>query len=125
MYHLFITAFTERRIKTFRRCFFYGKQYAKKIIKERKEKIDNGKNEDKINQTIQTDVKFERKVNSNLLLFPYQGEKGLHLTKSLKTNLKMLLPSTVKANICFTGKKLSACFQIKVKTKFEHKHDII
>ena len=60
-----------------------------------------------------------------MLLLPYQGEKGLHLTKSLKRNLKSLLSSTVKANIGFTGKKLSTCFQIKNQTKFEHKHDIV
>ena len=60
-----------------------------------------------------------------MLLLPYQGEKGLHLTKSLKRNLKSLLCSTVKANIGFTGKKLSRCFQIKDQTKFEHKHDIV
>ena len=60
-----------------------------------------------------------------MLLLPYQGEKGLHLTKSLKINLKSLLPSTVKANIVFTGKKLSRYFQIKDQTKFEHKYDIV
>ena len=42
----------------------------------------------------------------------------------MKRNLKSILPSTVKANISFTG-KFSACFQIKDQTKFEHKHDII
>ena len=97
----------------------------KKILKEEKEKIDNRNNADKNKHTIQTDVKFESKDKSHLLLLPYQGEKGLHLTKSLKRNLKSLLPSTVKANIGFTGKKLSTCFQIKNQTKFEHKHDII
>ena len=75
--------------------------------------------------TIQTDVKFESIDKSHLLLLPYQGEKGLDLTKSWKRNLKSLLPSTVKANIGFTGKKLSTCFQIKEQTKFEHKYDII
>ena len=45
--------------------------------------------------------------------------------KSLKRNLKILLPSAVKVDIGFTGKKLSTCFQIKDQTKFEHKHDII
>ena len=49
----------------------------------------------------------------------------MHLTRSLKRNLKSLLPSTVKAKIGFTGKKLSTSFQIKDQTKFEHKHDII
>ena len=97
----------------------------KKILKEETEKIDIRNNADKIKDTIQTDVKFESKDKSHLLLLPYQGEKGLHLTKSLKRHLKSLLPSTVKANIGFTGKKLSTRFQIKYQTKFEHKHDII
>ena len=60
-----------------------------------------------------------------MLLLPYQGEKGWHLTKSLKRNSKSLLPSTVKANIGSTGKKLGTCFQIKDQTKFEHKRHII
>ena len=49
----------------------------------------------------------------------------MYLTNSLKRNLKSYFPSTVKANIGFTGKKLSTSFQIKDQTKFEHKHDII
>ena len=97
----------------------------KKILKEEKEKIDNRNNADKNKHTIQTDVKFESKDKSHLLLLPYQGEKGLHLTKSLKRNLKSLLQNTVKANIGFTGKNLSTCFQNKDQIKFEHKHDII
>ena len=97
----------------------------KKIPKEEKEKIDNTSNADKNKYTIQTDVKFESKVKSHLLLLPYQGEKELHVTKSLKRNLKTFLPSTVKANIGFTGKKLSTCFQVKNQAKFKHKHDII
>ena len=72
---------------------------------EVKEKIDNRHNTARKKHTI------------HLLLLPYQGEKGLHLTKSLKRNLKSLLPSTVKSNIDFTGKKLSTCFQIKDQTK--------
>ena len=97
----------------------------KKILKKEKEKIDNRNNADKNEHIIQADVKFQSKYKSHLLLLPCQGEKGLHLTRSLKRNLKSLLPSTVKANIGFTGKKLSTCFQIKDQTKFEHKHDII
>ena len=89
------------------------KWVVKKILMEVKEKIDNRHNTARKKHTI------------HLLLLPYQGEKGLHLTKSLKRNLKSLLPSTVKSNIDFTGKKLSTCFQIKDQTKLEHKHDII
>ena len=97
----------------------------KKILNEEKEKIDNRNHADKNKLTTQTDVKFESKGKSHLLLLPYQGEKGLHLTKSLKRNLKSLLQNTVKANIGFTGKNLSTCFQNKDQIKFEHKHDII
>ena len=97
----------------------------KKILKEEKEKIDNRNNADKNKQTIQTDVKLESKDKSYLLLLPNQGEKDLHLTKLLKRNLESPFLSTVKANVGFTGKKLSTCFQIKDQTKFEHKHDII
>ena len=89
------------------------KWVVKKILMEVKEKIDNRHNTARKKHTI------------HLLLLPYQGEKGLHLTKPLKRNLKSLLPSTVKSNIDFTGKKLSTCFQIKDQTKFEHTHDII
>ena len=98
---------------------------AKKILKEQKEKIDTRNNADKNKHTIQTAAKFESEDKSLLLLLLCQGKKGLHLTKSFKRNLKSLLPSTVKANIGFAGKKLGTCFQIKDQTKFEHKHDIV
>ena len=65
------------------------------------------------------------KIKSHLLLLSYQSEKSLLLTKSLKSNLKRLSPSTVKAKVGFTGKKLSTCFQIKNQTKSKHKHDIV
>ena len=87
--------------------------------------VHNMKNVDKSNPTVQTDAKLERKDKSHLLLLSYQGEKGFHLTKSLKRTLRRILPSTVKANIGFTGKKLRTCSQIKDQTKFDHKHDII
>ena len=113
----------------------------KKILKQEKEKIDNRNKADKNKHTVHTDEKFESKGKNHLLMLPvrtdakfaskgksyllmlpYQSEKGLHLTKLLK---KSLLPSTVEANIGFTDKKLSTCFQIKDQTKFEHTHDIV
>ena len=92
-------------------------QVVEKILKEKKEKIDNRNNADKNKHPLRTYAKIESKDQSHLFLLPYQGEKGLHLTKSLKINLKNLLPSTVKANIVFTGKNLSTCFQIKEPNK--------
>ena len=48
------------------------------------------KNNFKNKHTVQAHSKFESKDKSHLLLLPYQGEKCLHLTKSLKRNLKSL-----------------------------------
>ena len=75
LYHLFIIAFTERRIKTIGRCFFVMKNnfpiwVVKKILKEEKERIDNRNNADKSKHTVQTDAKFERKDKNYLLLLP-------------------------------------------------------
>ena len=97
----------------------------KKILKEGKEKIDNRNNADKNKHTVQADSKFESKEKSNLLLSPNQSEKGFSLQKCIEKKFKNLLPSTVKVNIGFTGKKLSTCIQIKDQTKFEYKHDIV
>ena len=50
--------------------------------------LDNRKSADKNNHTLETDVKSESEGKSHLFLLPYQSEKGLHLTKSLKKNYK-------------------------------------
>ena len=39
--------------------------------------------------------------------------------------MKTLLPTNIRTKIAFTGSKLSTCFQVKDKTKFEHNHDIV
>ena len=44
--------------------------------------------------------------------------------KSLKRNLRRLLPSTVKGSIGFTGKKLNNIFRLRT-TKSEQKCDIV
>ena len=36
-----------------------------------------------------------------------------------------MLPSNIKLQVSFTGNKLSSSFNIKDKTKFEHRHDVI
>ena len=39
--------------------------------------------------------------------------------------MKTLLPTNIRTKIASTGSKLSMCFQVKDKTKFEHNHDIV
>ena len=60
-----------------------------------------------------------------MLLLPYQGDKGIELSKSLKRNLTKHLPNNVKTQVTFASQKLSTQFNVEDRTKFEHKHDVI
>ena len=64
-------------------------------------------------------------TKKHILLLPYQGDKGISLTKLLKRNLNEHLPNNVKRQVTFTGQKLNTEFNVKDRTKFEHKHDVI
>ena len=43
----------------------------------------------------------------------------------MRKRLKTLLPHNVKTDVAFQGKQLRSCFNIKDKTKFPHKHDLV
>ena len=60
-----------------------------------------------------------------MLLLPYQGDICIGLTKSLKRNLDKHLRNNVKTQVTFTGQKPSTQFNVKDRTKFKHKHDVI
>ena len=89
--------------------------FVRQILKKEKEKIDNRNNADKNKHFVKTDVKCESKDKSHLLLLPYQGEKGLHLTKLLKRNLKSLLRSTVKVILALQLKNSAHVFKLRTK----------
>ena len=76
--------------------------------------------------SIKVPIKFENKnEKQHLLPILYQGEKGDYLIKSMKRNLKKILPNNVKPQITYTGRKLGSLFQTTDQTIFEHKHDVI
>ena len=64
-------------------------------------------------------------LKRHFLVLPYQVQKGDFIIKSIKKRLKTLLADNVKTNIGFQVKQLSSCFNIKNKTKFPHKHDLV
>ena len=64
-------------------------------------------------------------LKPHILVLLYQGQKDDLIIKSMKKRLKTLLPDNVKTNVAFQGKQLCSCFNIKDKTKFLHKHDLI
>ena len=64
-------------------------------------------------------------MTKNIVLWYHIKEKKREqVIKSVRKIVKRLLPSNIKVQVSFTG-KLSSCFIIKDKIKFEHKHDVI
>ena len=55
------------------------------------------------------------------LILPYAGPKGNTIIKTMNNSLKCFLPINVKTRVPYTGQKLGTKFQIKDKTKDQHK----
>ena len=64
-------------------------------------------------------------TKKHMLLLLYQAEIGIRLTKLLRRNSDKHLPNNIKMQVTFTGQKLSTQFNIKDRTRFEQKHDVI
>ena len=76
-------------------------------------------------QAIQQQITADAARNNHFLLVPYESEKGEHLIKSMERRTSNLLPPQIKTQVAYTGKKLSTCFNVKDKSKFEHQHDVV
>ena len=63
-------------------------------------------------------------MKRQLLVFPYQVQKGYFIIKSLKI-LETLLLDNIKPGEAFQGKQLSSCFNIKDKIEFPQQHDVV
>ena len=50
--------------------------------------------------------KLPTNSKSYTLLLPYTGQKGKHLTRSLRKDMHHTLPENLQARICYTGTKL-------------------
>ena len=85
----------------------------------------NISNENEAVQTSNQIIVEKHDGKKNFLMIPYQREKGEQVIKSVRKTIKRLLPRNIKVQVCLTGNKLSSRFNIKDKTKFEHRHDVI
>ena len=61
----------------------------------------------------------------SFITLPYKGQPGEKVLKSFKTTLHRSLPNNIETKVVYTGTKLGSNFQIKDKTKFDHKHDLV
>ena len=63
-------------------------------------------------------------VRKQTLLLPHAGQNRCTLINSLKTHLKKILPSNVKADIVYTEIKLSGTSNVADKTSFQEQQDL-
>ena len=83
----------------------------------------NVSNEIEATQTSNQTILEKHDDKKCLLMIPHKRRKGEQVINSVRKTIKRLLPRNIKVSL--TGNKLSSCFNIKDKTKFEHRHDVI
>ena len=79
----------------------------------------------KATQTSNQTIVEKHDDKKHLLMIPDWGEKGEHVIKSIRKTVRRLLPSNIKVQVPFTGNKFGSCFNIKNKTKFDRRYDVI
>ena len=103
--------------RTFKEINNYPHWIISKVIKEIKNKqayqrnISQGNNNEDQKQ--------------HLLVLPYKHCNGEQVVNSMGKRLNVVLPRNVKLRTCYTGKRLSSCFKIKDKKKFDHEHNLV
>ena len=60
------------------------------------------------NISTESEVSPVTDLKRNLLVLPYQGQKGNFIIKLLRKGLKTLLPDNVKTDVAFQGKQWSS-----------------
>ena len=55
----------------------------------------------------------------------HKGQQGEKVLKSFKTTLQRSLPNNIETKVVHTGTRLASNFQIKDKTEFDYKHDLV
>ena len=66
----------------------------------------------------------ERVSTTHRLIFPYKGEQGQKIIKSVSNYVKRLLPQNHTGQHVYKSRKLGSAFNIKDQTKLEYKHDV-
>ena len=64
-------------------------------------------------------------IKTSMISLPYKGKQEENVSRSLRNTLDKILQHDVIPKFIYTGTKLSAKFQIKNKTKDEHKNDLL
>ena len=94
-------------MKTFSRCVSSSFKQFQQVFTQVNEEHKNRNYNNNIKNSIEVPITLENEnEKQHLLTIPHQREKGDYLIKSMKRNLKKILPSNMKPQITYTGKKL-------------------
>ena len=61
----------------------------------------------------------------SFIRLPKKGQEGEKVIKSFQTGLHKSLPNNIEKKVVYTGTSLGSNFQVKDKTKFDHKNDLV
>ena len=61
----------------------------------------------------------------HLVVLPCKGHKEKQVINSMGKRLNVVLARNLKIRTCYTGKRLSPCFETKDRKKFDHEHDLV
>ena len=119
-YHL------KEELRYLEKVFVERNNYPRWLVKQMMKKVlDEQTNRNVPNVTINLPNEDSRRsIKAPLIGLPYKGKQGENVIRSLRNTLDKILPQAVEKFI-YTGTKLSTKFQIKDKTKDEHKHDLV
>ena len=136
-YLLYRISFQEG-IATPRKIFISKNNYPRWVIKqiltqtEKQQERNNMNNNNNDDSNTNNENSFTNENNSQMsgkqlsfITLPHKGQQGEKVLKSFKTTLHRSLPNNIEAKVVYTGTKLGSNFQIKDKTKFDHKHDLV
>ena len=101
-------------------------------VEKQQERNNMNNNNNNDNSNTNNENSFTNENNSQMsekqlsfITLPYKGQQGEKVLKSFKTTLRRSLPNNIETKVVYTRTKLGSNFQIKDKTKFNHKHDLV
>ena len=120
-YHL------KEELRCLEKVFVERINYPRWLVKQMMKKVLDGQtNRNVPNVTINLpNEDSHRSIKTTLISLPYKRKQGENVIRSLRNTLDKILPQDVEPKFIYTGTELSTKFQIKDKTKDEHKHDLV
>ena len=99
-----------------------GKQQERNNMNNNNNEDSNTNNENSF--TNENNSQISEKQLSFITL-PYKGQQGEKVLTSFKITSHRSLPNNIEIKVVYTLTKLCSNFQIKDKTKFDQKHDLV